>query len=128
MNPIAELIVQLGDKAEGTAHAVAGQSSLDGYRLATFYGNGHIDTLSIALPDFGKFARYASAQASELKDADTAANFTEIGRLRQCRSPSLASACRCGAPAHRSRIDAVGRCGRSSTSPHLDRPLASAIR
>ncbi len=44
-NLIAERIVQLGGKAEGTAHAVDGGSSLDGYRLASADGNGHIDAL-----------------------------------------------------------------------------------
>jgi starvation-inducible DNA-binding protein len=39
-NLIAERIVQLGGKAEGTAHAVADRTSLDGYRLATADGNG----------------------------------------------------------------------------------------
>ena len=42
-NLIAERIVQLGGKAEGTAHTVTGRSSLDGYLLATA---GHIDALS----------------------------------------------------------------------------------
>ena len=79
-NLIAERIVQLGGKAEGTAHAVAGRTSLDGYRLSTSYGNGHIDALSTTLTDFGKHARYTSAQATELMDADTAAIFTEIAR------------------------------------------------
>jgi len=36
---IAERIVQLGGVAEGTAHAVAGRSSLDGHWLSTSYGN-----------------------------------------------------------------------------------------
>jgi starvation-inducible DNA-binding protein len=79
-NLIAGRVVQLGGKAEGTAHAVAGRSSLDGYRLSSAEGNGHIDTLSQTLTDFGRHARYASAQASELMDVDTAAIFTEIGR------------------------------------------------
>ena len=79
-NLIAERIVQLGGKAEGTAHAVAGRSSLDGYRLSSADGDGHIDALSTTLIDFGRHARYASAQASDLQDADTAAIFTEIGR------------------------------------------------
>src|SRR5947209_17108148 len=79
-NLIAERIVQLGGKAEGTAHAVAGRSSLDGYLLATANGNGHIDALSTTLTNFGRHARYASEQATELKDADTAAIFTEIAR------------------------------------------------
>lgn len=76
-NLIAERIVQLGGKAEGTAHAVAGRSSLDGYLLA---GTGHSDALATTLTDFGRHTRYASAQASELHDADTAALFSEIAR------------------------------------------------
>jgi len=79
-NLIAERIVQLGGTAEGTAHAVARRTSLDGYRLATADGNSHIDALSTTLTDFGRHARYASEQATELKDADTAAIFTEIAR------------------------------------------------
>ena len=79
-NLIAERIVQLGGKAEGTAHTVVGRSSLDGYRLASADGNSHIDTLSTTLTDFGRHTRYASEQATELKDADTAAIFTEIAR------------------------------------------------
>jgi starvation-inducible DNA-binding protein len=77
---VAERIVQLGGKAEATAQAVAGRSSLDGYGLSSAGGNGHIDALSTTLTSFGRHARYASEQASELKDADTAAIFTEIGR------------------------------------------------
>ena len=41
-NLIAEHIVQLGGKAEGTAHAVAVRSSLDGHWLSSADGNGHI--------------------------------------------------------------------------------------
>jgi starvation-inducible DNA-binding protein len=77
---IAERTVQLGGKAEGTAQAVAGRSSLDGYWLATADGNGHINALAATLINFGRHARYASEQATELKDADTAAIFTEIAR------------------------------------------------
>jgi starvation-inducible DNA-binding protein len=77
---IAEHIVQLGGMAEGTAQAVARRSSLDEYLLATADGQGHIDALSTTLAAFGKHARYASEQATELKDADTAAIFTEIAR------------------------------------------------
>jgi len=79
-NRIAEHIVQLGGMAEGTMHAVARRSSLDEYLLATANGNGHIDALSTTLAAFGKHARYASAQASELKDADTADLLTDIAR------------------------------------------------
>jgi starvation-inducible DNA-binding protein len=76
-NLIAEHIVQLGGKAEGTAHAVAGRSSLDGH-LPT--SAGHIDILTTTLTDFGRHTRYASTQATELSDADTADIFTEIAR------------------------------------------------
>ena len=79
-NLIAGHIVQLGGMAEGTAHAVARRTSLDGYRLATAVGNGHIAALSTTLTNFGRHVRYASEQASELKDADTAAIFTQIAR------------------------------------------------
>src|SRR5213080_2130458 len=76
-NLIAARIVQLGGMAEGTAQAVARRSSLDEYRLSTADGNGHIDALSTTLAAFGRHARYASEQATELKDADTADIFTE---------------------------------------------------
>jgi|SRR5450759_3491528 starvation-inducible DNA-binding protein len=79
-NLIAERIVQLGGMAQGSAHAVAGRSALDGYLLSSADGSGYIGALSTTLTNFGRHARYASEQASELKDADTAAIFTEIGR------------------------------------------------
>jgi len=79
-NRIAGHIVQLGGMAEGTAHAVARRSSLDEYVLATTDGKGHIDALATKLTAFGKHVRYASDQASELKDADTADLFTDIAR------------------------------------------------
>jgi starvation-inducible DNA-binding protein len=76
-NRIAERIVQLGGTAEGTAKVVAERSALDGYGLARA---GHSEALATTLADFGRHTRYASAQASELMDADTAALFTEIAR------------------------------------------------
>jgi starvation-inducible DNA-binding protein len=79
-NLIAAHIVQLGGMAEGTAQAVARRSSLNEYRLSTDDGNDYIDALSTTLAAFGRHARYASEQATELKDADTAAIFTEIAR------------------------------------------------
>jgi starvation-inducible DNA-binding protein len=79
-NLIAEHIVQLGGMAEGTAHAVAGRTSLDEYVLATADGQGHINALATTLTVFGKHVRYASEQANELKDTDTADLFTDIAR------------------------------------------------
>ncbi len=79
-NLIAERIVQLGGTAEGSAHAVAGRSSLDGFALVTPVGKGPSDTLSTTLTEFSRHARYTSEQATLLQDADTAAIFTEIAR------------------------------------------------
>jgi len=79
-NLIAEHIVQLGGIAEGTAQAVARRTSLDEYRHSTADGQGYINTLSTTLIAFGKHARYASEQATELKDSDTADIFKEIAR------------------------------------------------
>jgi len=79
-NLIAARIVQLGGMAEGTAQAVARRSSLDEYVLATADGKGHIDALATTLTAFGKHVRYASEQANELKDTDTADLFTDIAR------------------------------------------------
>lgn len=76
-NLIAERIMQLGGKAEGTAQAVAERSALDGYGLARA---SHNESLATMLADFGRHTRYASAQAIELMDDDTAALFTEIAR------------------------------------------------
>lgn len=56
------------------------RSSLDEYRLSIADGNGHIDALSTTLAAFGRHARYASEQTTELKDADTADIFQEVAR------------------------------------------------
>ncbi len=79
-NLLAERIVQLGGEAEGTARAVTNRTSLDGYRLANADGKNHIDALSATLTDIGRHMRYASEQATELQDADTADLFTQIAR------------------------------------------------
>ena len=75
---IARRIVQLGGTAEGSAHTVAGRTSLDGYSLATASGSSHIDVLATALTHFGRHARYASEQATELQDDDTADIFNAV--------------------------------------------------
>jgi starvation-inducible DNA-binding protein len=76
-NLIAERILQLGGKAEGTAQAVAGRSALDGHGLASA---GHSAALVATLADFARHTRYASVQADELHDTDTAAIFNDIAR------------------------------------------------
>jgi starvation-inducible DNA-binding protein len=80
VNLIAARIVQLGGRAEGTAQAIVMRSSLDGYWLPTVDGKGHLEALATTLAAFGRHVRYASEQALELKDADTADLFTEIAR------------------------------------------------
>jgi starvation-inducible DNA-binding protein len=77
---IAEQIVRLGGMAEGTVQAVARRTSFDEYVLATADGKGYIDALVMMLTSFGKHVRYASDQASEMKDTDTADLFGGIAR------------------------------------------------
>ncbi|HET8842060.1 MAG TPA: ferritin-like domain-containing protein [Ktedonobacteraceae bacterium] len=76
-NQIAERIVQVGGKAEGTARAVARRSSLSRPLLASA---DYSEALLKMLTDFGRHIRYASAQAIELRDVDTAEIFTGIAR------------------------------------------------
>jgi starvation-inducible DNA-binding protein len=77
---IAERAVQLGGVAEGTARSVAKRSTLPEYAAKGATGPAHVDALSSALAAFGKLARQAIDQSSDLKDADTADVFTEISR------------------------------------------------
>jgi starvation-inducible DNA-binding protein len=77
---LAERVVQLGGYAEGTAYLVARRTSLIRYPLAIADGNSHIEALATVLASFGKHARYAIGQATDLLDADSADLFTEISR------------------------------------------------
>jgi starvation-inducible DNA-binding protein len=77
---LAERAVQLGGSAEGTARTVAKRSSLVEYAAKGGDGREHVQALSSALATFGKAARAAIAQTSELGDADTSDVFTEISR------------------------------------------------
>lgn len=77
---IARHIVQLGGVTEGTVHAVARRSSLDEYVLAAADEQSQINALATTLTAFGKHVRYASEQANELQDADTADLFRDIAR------------------------------------------------
>ncbi len=80
VDTIAERVVQLGGRAEGTARSVAKRSSLAEYASKTDSGRDHVEALSTALAAFGKAARHAIEQSNELKDADTADLFTEVSR------------------------------------------------
>jgi starvation-inducible DNA-binding protein len=76
----AERAVQLGGVAEGTARMVVKRSSLPEYQSHSGDGRGHVEALSLALAAFGKSARKAINESSELGDQDTADIFTEISR------------------------------------------------
>jgi starvation-inducible DNA-binding protein len=77
---IAERLVQLGGTADGTARLVAKRSSLPEYSAKSASGRDHVEALSTALASFGKAARRAIEQSTELGDADTADVYTEISR------------------------------------------------
>ncbi len=77
---IAERAVQLGGVAEGTARSIVKRSSLSEYSAKGSGGRDHVEALSSALAAFGKLARHAINQSTELGDADTADLFTEVSR------------------------------------------------
>lgn len=77
---LAERAVQLGGVAEGTARSVAKRSSLAEYGAKGAEGREHVQALSSALSAFGKTARAAINQTTEIGDADSADVFTEISR------------------------------------------------
>jgi len=77
---VAERIVQLGGTADGTARSVAKRSTLAEYGAKNAGSKEHVRALSDALAAFGKVARAAIHQSTEVNDADTADIFTEISR------------------------------------------------
>jgi starvation-inducible DNA-binding protein len=80
IDTIAERVVQLGGIADGTARSIAKRSTIPEYSAKSASGRDHVEALSTALAAFGKLARRAIEQSSELGDADTADAFTEISR------------------------------------------------
>jgi starvation-inducible DNA-binding protein len=80
VDTIAERVVQLGGRAEGTARTAAKCSTLSEYAVKSDAGYEHVQALSSALAAFGKLARHAIDQSAGLKDADTADLFTEVSR------------------------------------------------
>jgi len=77
---LAERMMQLGGKAQGTVRTAAKQSMLAEYPLNITDGKDHVEALSSALASFGKGTRAAIDLATECKDAGTADLFTEISR------------------------------------------------
>lgn len=80
VDELAERAVQLGGTAEGTVRMAAKRSALAEYPAAIASGQKHVEALSNVLAAFGKAARHAIGQTTELGDADTADLFTEISR------------------------------------------------
>jgi len=77
---IAERGVALGGVAEGTVQNVSRRSKLPEYASTTVEWTAHVEAMRTALATFGKGARRAIDDTTELKDADTADLFTEISR------------------------------------------------
>jgi len=77
---IAERGVQLGGVALATAGVVAKKTTLPSYPESAVEGADHLAALATALGAFGKTARAAIDQSSELADLDTADLFTEVSR------------------------------------------------
>lgn len=77
---IAERAVALGGVAEGTLQIVSRRSKLPEYPVAIAKWTAHVEAMRVALSTFGKGARRAIDESTELKDADTADLFTEVSR------------------------------------------------
>lgn len=80
VDSVAERIVALGGRADGTIGMVAERTKLAPYPLDIIQGCDHVDSVSSALATVGKASRQAIQRASELFDADTADLFTEMSR------------------------------------------------
>jgi starvation-inducible DNA-binding protein len=77
---IAERGVALGGIAEGTVQTVARRSKLPEYAVSIGEWTAHVECMRTTLAAFGKNARRAIDEATDLKDADTADLFTEVSR------------------------------------------------
>ena len=77
---VAERGVALGGVAEGTVQVVSRRSKLPEYPVAIGEWTAHVDAIRSGLATFGKSARCAIDETTELRDADTADLFTENSR------------------------------------------------
>ena len=77
---IERATVALGGVAEGTVQTVSRRSKLPEYAATSGDWNAHVEAMRMALATFGKSARRAIEEATDLKDADTADLFTEVSR------------------------------------------------
>ncbi|HMM80406.1 MAG TPA: DNA starvation/stationary phase protection protein Dps [Pyrinomonadaceae bacterium] len=77
---IAERITSLGGTALGTVRVAAQNSELPEYPLEISDGSDHVDALSTALAEFGRWVRADIDRTDELGDKDTADLFTGVSR------------------------------------------------
>jgi starvation-inducible DNA-binding protein len=77
---LAERAASLGGTAQGTLQAVARASRLPEYPADLQWGCDHVQSLSLALAEFGKSVRSGISAADEAGDAGTADLFTQVSR------------------------------------------------
>ncbi|MEZ5283472.1 MAG: DNA starvation/stationary phase protection protein Dps [Vicinamibacterales bacterium] len=77
---IAERLVALGGRAEGTLQSVAGRTTLTPYTLTLLDGSDHVKELAGAIAAAGRGTRAAIDQADEAGDQGTSDLFTQITR------------------------------------------------
>ncbi len=79
VDELAERVTALGGVAEGTLQAVSNRTRLDAYPVS-LAGSDHVARLADAVAIYGKGARAAIDEATDIGDADTADLFTGISR------------------------------------------------
>lgn len=77
---IAERLVALGGRADGTAGVVARTSRLPEYPLVAATGRAHVDALSTAVTTVAAHCRESIARADAAGDPLTADLFTQVAR------------------------------------------------
>lgn len=80
VDQLAERLVQLGGKAEGTVQVVGKRSTVPPYPIEIADGLDHIQALSTAIATVGKGTRQAIDTADQLGDKGTSDLFTSVSR------------------------------------------------
>jgi starvation-inducible DNA-binding protein len=80
IDDIAERVAQLGGVAEGTVQRITVRTHLPEYPLDIHKSHDHLQAVAASLANFGRHVRKAIAEASALKDDDTADLYTEVSR------------------------------------------------
>ena len=77
---VAERLVTLGGTAQGTARAVALQSTLPEYPAVFLEGSAHVRALAERFASFATALRENIAHTADVEDAGSAALYTDISR------------------------------------------------